>query len=356
MSTESNVQDPEPVSPPRSRRTLIIGVAALVLAVIAAAAVFLLRKEDEGTAFPAFTPFTYSGHGDAVLTVGWSPDGMRIASGGWDKSVHIYDSTGNREVIECARMPMQVRSLAWSPDSTRVALADFDGNMNICDAATGKTTAAVVAETSTFAVTAVDWSPDGAQLVVGAAPDARVLILDAATLQQFQVYTGHAGYIQAVAWSPDGEQIASSDSRGSSKDTQLHIWTAADASKRGVEYRTDNSVDAMAWSPDSARLAANSGRDNGIQIIDIATRQVERTYTVTAGEVFALAWSPDGEFIAAADSAGPVVVHRPSGEKVFTFTGHPNRTRAVDWAPDSSYVASADGEDDTVQVWRVVIG
>jgi WD40 repeat protein len=36
--------------------------------------------------------YTYTGHASAVTAVAWSPDGTRIASGSWDKTVQIWQA------------------------------------------------------------------------------------------------------------------------------------------------------------------------------------------------------------------------------------------------------------------------
>ena len=66
---------------------------------------------------------TLTGHGDRVHCVAWSPDGTRIASGGDDKTVRVWDAATGKEVA----VPHVYRGVVWSvafgPDGKRIAAA-----------------------------------------------------------------------------------------------------------------------------------------------------------------------------------------------------------------------------------------
>jgi len=61
-----------------------------------------------------------------VLSVAWSPDGRRIASGSWDTTIQVWNvSTGHSMLIYRGHTDI-VLALAWSPDGTQIASASVD--------------------------------------------------------------------------------------------------------------------------------------------------------------------------------------------------------------------------------------
>ena len=47
---------------------------------------------------------TLTGHGERVVSVEFSPDGKRVVSGSWDKSVKVWDAATGAEVSSFVRL------------------------------------------------------------------------------------------------------------------------------------------------------------------------------------------------------------------------------------------------------------
>jgi WD40 repeat protein len=112
------------------------------------------------------TQYVSSDHTKALWAVGWSPNGQRIAVGGSNGVVEVWDaSTGNNFFTYQGHGGASVYTLAWNADSQRIASGSRDGTVQIWDDFTG--TLLTVYREHNAPVYSVAWQPGGAQLASG---------------------------------------------------------------------------------------------------------------------------------------------------------------------------------------------
>ena len=78
------------------------------------------------------------GHGDYVTSVQFSPDGLKLASGSFDKTLRIWDAVTGECEQTLEGHGRAVESVQFSPDGLKLASGSWDKTLRIWDAVTGE--------------------------------------------------------------------------------------------------------------------------------------------------------------------------------------------------------------------------
>jgi RNA polymerase sigma factor (sigma-70 family) len=204
--------------------------------------------------------FTYGAFIDALAL---SPDGATVAAVGGTNSVVFWDAaTGKRRTIVSANdrpVPAMVCAVDFSPDGTDVVVGDDHGRaVVIPNWKTGGTEPGTcVDEHHQGTVRAVRFAPDG-QTVASAGTDGAIRLWVPTSGQVLQTLTGHHGAVHALAWAPDGKTLASAGEDGT-----VRVWVPTAAAPPRVCRGHAGAVRALAFSTDG-KVLASAGMDRRV--------------------------------------------------------------------------------------------
>src|SRR5262249_40681174 len=108
---------------------------------------------------------TLQGNQEKVATVAFSPDGKSLASGGYDRQIHVYDLTTAKQKFQVQAHAIGGRSLAYSPDGRWIVSGGEDSTPRLWKANEAAAPAVSVPARS-GSVHQVAFNPDGKSFAI----------------------------------------------------------------------------------------------------------------------------------------------------------------------------------------------
>ena len=263
------------------------------------------------------------GGGVHVLILEFSPNGKRLASGSKDKTVRLWDTNTNEELVILQKHTGWINALAFSADGTRLASGSTDKTVNLWNTDTGELITTLTGHLN--GIVALSFSPDGSTLASGST-DGTIKFWNTETGDLLPIsITEHTKWVKAVSFTEDNSALVSVAFNGI-----IDFWDLKTSQKTGSQNAVHGDLlRSSAFSPDGTKLASvgakatmffEAGSSGATLSMQMANRQVQLTETRTGRELATLsetdglmdpgnsmAFSPDGKTVAF-DSSGKIYV------------------------------------------------
>jgi WD40 repeat protein/tetratricopeptide (TPR) repeat protein len=219
-------------------------------------------------------------HTREVMSVAFSPDGQCLASGSgvWDDEkkkyvsgeVKLWDAGSGRELHTLRGHTSGVRSVAFSPDGQRLASTSWDKTVKLWEASSGRELLTLHGHTE--GVISVAFSPDG-QRLASASADKTVKLWEAGSSRQLLTLRGHTSRVRSVAFNPDGQRLFSQDVLG-----KTLAWDTNTGAPLPLPGKPDFAAAGMAARHPSRPILALAQGDQ-IELVDVRPPDpIERTF------------------------------------------------------------------------------
>ncbi|MDX2077140.1 MAG: WD40 repeat domain-containing protein [bacterium] len=220
-------------------------------------------------------------------------DNTQIATVGHDSIVEIWDVETQTSRVIARNLGVSLSSVAFSPDSTKLAVGGWDGSLWIFDVATGELLQHFTEDW--WVNWNITFNHDGSMLALGN-DNNQVVVYDVVADYPFlvnrRVFEGHTNIVYGVDFHPNGTQLASA-----SADGNIYIWDVATGTI--VHTLTGSPFFDVDFHPDGTQLACASV--DGYAIVAITSSHCQ-TETSNLGTIYSVVFSPDGTTFAYGDT------------------------------------------------------
>jgi WD40 repeat protein len=303
---------------------------------------------------------TIEAHTDWVRCLSFTPDGAKLVSGSFDKTIVLWDLATGAAIYTLADRPKGIFALAVSPDGKLLASGSWDETIELWDLEAGTLMKNLTKHQASVRSLAI--SADSQTLVSGSF-DRTIEFWHLPDGESIQTIADDEP-IAAIALSANGEFFASTGDDGIIK-----IRSISSGESIAELIGNQHCIGSLAIAPNSRTIAA--GTVNGYAILwhlentPTDTRQkhqIEPSQAIKAhaGQINACVFSPDGEYLITGSVDGKAKVWYKADDLSFRdkaksiLKGDPGRSvMSVAIDPDGRLIAVG-GANGTIQLWRQV--
>jgi WD40 repeat protein len=273
------------------------------------------------------------GHAAAILSVAFSRDGRRVAAGGQEGGVFVFDAATGDEVKHVPFM-YSISGVAFVAEDAEMVTASW--NLQFWNLREARLKHHLESHVGFLTCLATD---AGAKWVVTGALDNTVKVWDIGSAQELKSLP-HPDQLNALAVSPDGKWLAGAG------DTTVRIWSTSDWKE--AKSLKQGSVTVLAWSPDGKTLACGTQSGKALLLTGESWDKA-RELPAHKEQVTGAAWIKDGKTLI---TGGDTTVRftRVEDGSLAGELAHPAKVTSLAVSPDGKRVVTG-CKDGIGRIW-----
>ena len=281
----------------------------------------------------------------ATLALAFTHGDRRIASGGYDRTLRVFDTVSKKRIAAIPLHAGAVQALELSPDGETLAIA-ASYRLELRDAETLGTKRQVMLNSAIAAA----FSKSGKHLIAG---ESRVISLWETRNEGVMRIGGHKGRVASTT-SRDGRLLATGDSSGRVRVFELptgrELFELVCEHEDGTRRAHLRRVKALAFSDDARRLATGS-LDGTARVWDLEQRACVRTIgDHDSSSVQSLQFGRGTRLLVVRPDGSFALVDAQSGQETGVLAGTGFQAINAAFHPDGDLIATT-ARDNRVRLW-----
>jgi WD40 repeat protein len=199
-------------------------------------------------------------------TVGLSPDGKLLATGGAEGHALLWTTEKEKRMRWLGVLPQGLLTPVFSPDGSTVAVGNNSGCTSLFDVGSGR----LLRRLPWQSTHELKFDPSGKRLAA-AYDDGNLAIWDVASGELLQRALSGAKEVHTLDWSPDGTILASGGLQGS-----VTLWNAATLTSL-IALDAPDLVHCVRFNPEGTRLyfAGGPEKPGGVRDLEVCAVPLE---------------------------------------------------------------------------------